>query len=136
MRSVGQTHLNDPFAPTAAIGAGVLRKLGGPVVFGAPVVFGGPVEFGAPMVFGGPVEFGALTALDGFGAFDELVTADSESGRGLLTCGAGVLRELGGMGDPAVAGAGAGLGAACGATRWDGGSLPGPNTKTWPTEMR
>jgi hypothetical protein len=124
MRSVGQTHLNDPFAPTAAVGAGVLRELGGPVVFGAPVVFGGPVAFGA------------LTALGGFGAFDELVTADSGSGRGLLTCGAGVLRELGGMGDPAVAGAGAGLGAACGATRWDGGSLPGPNTKTWPTEMR
>jgi hypothetical protein len=113
MRSVGQTHLNDPFAPAAA--AGVLRELGGAVVFGAPVAFG------------------ALTALGGFGAFDELVPADSGSGRGLLTCGTGVLRELG---DPAVAGAGAGLGAACGATDRDGGSLPGPNTKTWPTEMR
>jgi hypothetical protein len=109
MRSVGQTHLNDPFAPAAA---GVLREPGAPVVFGA------------------------LTALGGFGAFDELVPADSGSGRGLLTCGAGVLRELGGLGDPAVAGAGAGLGAACGATRWDGDSLAGPNTKTWPTEMR
>jgi hypothetical protein len=128
MRSVGQTHLNDPFAPAAR--AGVLRELGGPVVFGAPVVCG------APVVFGGPVAFGALTALGGFGAFDELVPADSGSGRGLLTCGAGVLRELGGMGDPAVVGTGAGLGAACGATGWDGGSLPGPNTKTWPTEMR
>jgi hypothetical protein len=92
MRSVGQTHLNDPFAPAAA--AGALREL------------------------------------------DELVPADSGSGRGLFTCGAGILRELGGLGDPAVAGAGAGLGAACGATRWDGGSLPGSNTKTWPTEMR
>jgi hypothetical protein len=123
MRSVGQTHLNDPFAPAA--GAGVLRELGGPVVL-----------LDAPVVFGGPVAFGALTALGGFDAFDELVPADSGSGRGLLTCGAGVLRELGGLGDPAVAGAGAGLGAACGATGWDGGSLPGPNTKTWPTEMR
>jgi hypothetical protein len=121
MRSVGQTHLNDPFAPAAA--AGVLRELGGPVVFGAPAVFGRPAVFGA------------LTALGGFGAFDEPV-ADSGSGRGLLTCGTGVLREVGGLGDPAVAGAGAGLGAACGAGRWDGGSLPGPNTKTWPTEMR
>ena len=92
LRSVGQTHLNDPFAPAAA--AGVLREL------------------------------------------DELVPADSGSGRGLLTCGAGVLRELGGLADPAVAGAGAGLGAGCGAARWDGGSLPGPNSKTWPTEMR
>jgi hypothetical protein len=98
MRSVGQTHLDAPFAPAAA--AGVLREL------------------------------------------DELVPADSGSGRGLLTCGAGVLRELGGLGDPAaVAGAAAGLAAAglapaCGATRWDGSSLPGANTKTWPTEMR
>ena len=121
MRSVGQTHLNDPFAPAAAVGA--LRELGGPVAFGARVAFGAPVAFGA------------LTPLGGFGAFDELVPADSGSGRGLLTCGAGVLRKLG-LGDPAVAGAGAGLGAACGATRWGGGSLPGPNTKTWPTEMR
>ena len=115
MRSVGQIHFNDPFAPAAA---GVLRELGGAVVLGAPVVFG------------------ALTAMGGFGAFDELVPADSGSGRGLLTCGAGVLREPGGLGEPAVAGAGTGLGAACGAARWDGGSLPGPNTKTWPTEMR
>ena len=122
MRSVGQTHLNDPFAPAA--GAGVLRELGGAVVFGAPVVLGALIAFRV------------LTALGGFGAFDKLVPASSGSGRGLLTCGAGVLSELWGLGAPAVAGAGAGLGAACGITRSDGGSLPGPNTKTWPTEMR
>jgi hypothetical protein len=134
MRSVGQTHLNDPFAPAAA--AGVLRELDGPVVFGRPAVFGAPAVLGAPAVFGRPVVFGALTALGGFGAFDELVPADSGSGRGLLTCGGGVLREVGGLADPAVAGTGAGLGAGCGAARWDGGSRPGPNTKTCPTEMR
>ena len=130
MRSVGQTHLNDPFAPAAA--GGVLRKPGGPVVFGAPVVFGRPAVFGVLTAEGG---------LDGLGAFDALVPADSGSGRGLLTCGAGELRELGGFGgldDPAAAGAGAGLsaGAAGAAARWDGRSLPRPNTKTWPTEMR
>ena len=121
MRSVGQTHLNDPCAPAAA---GVLRELGGAVVFGAPVVLGGRVAFGAS------------TALGGFGAFDEFVPADSGSGRGLLTCGAGVPRALGGLGDPGVAGTGVGLGAACGAPGGDGGSLAGPNTNTWPTEMR
>jgi len=103
MRSVGQTHLDDPLAPAAA---GVLRELGAPVGFGAPAVFG---------------------------AVDEVVPADSGSGRGLLTCGAGVLRKLG-LGDPAAAGAG--LGAARGATRWDVDSPAGPSTRTWPTEMR
>jgi hypothetical protein len=94
----------------------------------------------------GVLAFGALV----FGAlaFDALVfgaPGDSGSGRGLPTCGVVCAR------DPCVpggvfAGGGTGLAAARGDARsgvprsgapcWDRGARPGPNTKTWPTEMR
>jgi len=91
------------------------------------LAFGAPA-FGAP-VFGAPA-FGAAAAKSG-------------SGRGLLTRGVaedggiadgGVADEdIAGGGDAAV---GAGFCAARGGARSAGGALPGPNTKTWPTEMR
>jgi hypothetical protein len=64
--------------------------------------------------------------------------ANSGSGRGLLTCGVaedGGIVE-GGIAGVGIAAAGAGLGAARGVARSGDGALPGPNTKTWPTEMR
>jgi hypothetical protein len=55
----------------------------------------------------------------------------------LLTCGVpeddGIDGSITRGGDAAV---GAGLGAALGVARWGDGAPPGPNTKTWPTEMR
>jgi len=86
------------------------------------LAFGAPA-FGAP-VFGAPV-FGAAAAKSG-------------SGRGLLTRG---VAEDGGIADEGIAGGGAaavgaGFCAARGGARSVGGALPGPNTKTWPTEMR
>jgi len=59
----------------------------------------------------------------------------------LLTCGVaeddGIDGGVARGGDAAVgAGLDAGLDAAPGAARWGDGAPPGPNTKTWPTEMR
>jgi hypothetical protein len=69
-------------------------------------VLGGPAVLREPAVLGGPVVL-----------------------RGPAVPGGPVV--LGGL-----AGVGVDRGAARGAARWDGGSLPGPNTKTCPTEMR
>jgi len=67
------------------------------------------------------------------------VPADSGSGRGVLTCGVSCVRDRaaapgGGVG--VGVGAGAVRGAVRGAARPAGDSLPGPKTKTCPTEIR
>jgi hypothetical protein len=90
-----------------------------------------PCELDA-LAFGAPA-FGAPA----FGA------AKSGSGRGLLTRGVAEDGGIvdGGVADEGIAGGGAaavgaGFCAARGVARSVGGALPGPNTKTWPTEMR
>jgi hypothetical protein len=91
---------------------------------------GAPCEFDA-LAFGAPA-FGA-PAFDAAGA-------KSGSGRGLLTRGVAEDGGIvdGGIADEGIAGDGAAAGfcAARGVERSVGGALPGPNTKTWPTEMR
>jgi hypothetical protein len=94
---------------------------------------GAPCEFDAlpwdALPFGAP-EFGAPV----FGA----AAAGSGSGRGLLTCGVAEGGDVveGGVAGGGITAAGAGLGAAWGVARSGDAALPGPNTKTWPTEMR
>jgi hypothetical protein len=92
-----------------------------------------------------PCEFDALAF--GTPAFDApafgAAAAKSGSGRGLLTRGVAEDGGIvdGGIADEGIAGdgaaaVGAGFCAARGVVRSVGGALPGPNTKTWPTEMR
>jgi hypothetical protein len=65
------------------------------------------------------------------------VPADSGSGRGMLTCGVSCVRDRAAApGVDVGAGAGAVRGAVRGAARPAGDSLPGPKTKTCPTEIR
>jgi hypothetical protein len=92
-----------------------------------------PCEFDAVPLDAVPLDAVPVDA-PAFGA----AAANSGRGRGLLTCG---VAEDGGIVDGGIAGGGtaavgAGFGAARGVPRSGGGALPGPNTKTWPTEMR
>jgi hypothetical protein len=98
-----------------------LALVGGPGPLALALVGGpGPLELalaGGP----GPLELALAGGLRALALAD-----DSGSGRGLPTCGG---RIAGG-------GGGAGLGAARGAPRAGDGTPRGPNTKTWPTEIR
>jgi hypothetical protein len=101
-----------------------------------------PCEFDAP-AFGTPAFDAPAFDAPAFGA----AAAKSGSGRGLLTRGVAEDRGIvdggivdGGIADEGIAGDGAAVGAgfcaARGVARSVGGALPGPNAKTWPTEMR
>jgi hypothetical protein len=92
---------------------------------GAAGVLGVLGPRGAPGVFGA-LTFGALALAGGSG-----------SGRGLPTCAISCVRERAVPDADGTAGAagacGTRFGWGLGAMR---GALPGPNTKTWPTEIR
>jgi hypothetical protein len=97
-----------------------------------------PCEFDAPAL-GTPAFDAPAFDAPAFGA----AAAKSGSGRGLLTRGVAEDGGIvdGGIADEGIAGDGAaavgdGFCAARGVARSVGGALPGPNTKTWPTEMR
>jgi hypothetical protein len=89
-----------------------------------------PCEFDA-LAFGAPAAGAPAVGAPAFGA----AAPKSGSGRGLLTRG---VAEDGGIVDGGIAGDGAAAGfcAARGVERSVGGAPPGPNIKTWPTEMR
>jgi hypothetical protein len=156
-RSVGQTHLNAPLAtpdapcasPAEPLRAGVSRPLAGPggdgVLrrtdgFAVLAVLG---ELGVLAVPAMPtvlaVDASALLGVPGeLGELGGPAPDDSGSGRGALTCGLSCAcnRAAAPVGGGVEAGVGAVRGAVRGAARPAADSLPGPNTKTCPTEIR
>ena len=120
VRSVGHTHFSCELRSLGVLGAA-----------GVPSGFGEP-EFSVLAL--GALEAGTL-------GFVAPTAADSGSGRGLLTCGVVVDGDTAGGGGAGggTAGLGAGVGAGLDAVRGvarSGDGAPGPNAKTWPTEMR